>query len=249
MLSLVAARWGGQGHGEAGAQIRWSKDRATGGPGRRGRGRLCQPQGAGSSVRVTLHIWVPSSGPWPRAGLPALRNDKQEPLSGKGGEVAAWVRAPRAVRALPPANLRQSHSDWGDGRARLSWQECSWRDQATTGLNWASSSIWGLRRGVGNGNKGGMMRRRGGATTPSVALGTPAPQVRVGFGTHVGTQDSRVPDKVPCCFLLSAGEKGERRVGSKGPERDSTKLVRQAGTPGGEAWWCPCSRHSALPGL
>lgn len=52
-------------------------------------------------------------------------------------------------------------------------------------------------------------------------------------------------------MLLPAlgGETGERRVGSKGPERDSTKLVRQAGTPGGEAWWCPCSRHSALPGL
>ena len=30
ILSLVTALWGGQGHGEAGAQIGWSKDRATG---------------------------------------------------------------------------------------------------------------------------------------------------------------------------------------------------------------------------
>lgn len=29
----------------------------------------------------------------------------------------------------------------------------------------------------------------------------------VGFGTHIGTQDSRVLDRVPCRFLLSEGKR------------------------------------------
>lgn len=62
----------------------------------------------------------------------------------------------------------------------------------------------------------------------SVALGTAAPTGGRGFGTNVGTQGSRVPDKVPCHFLLSEGKR-ERCAGSQGPERVSTKLMRQAG--------------------
>lgn len=43
----------------------------------------------------------------------------------------------------------------------------------------------------------------------SVALGTAGPSGGRGFGTNVGTQGSRVPDKVPCHFLLSEGKQGK----------------------------------------
>lgn len=62
----------------------------------------------GTSVRVTLHIFVWPPGPWSRASLSAPGHNEQESLSGKGGQAGAWVRVPRAVSALPPADLRQS---------------------------------------------------------------------------------------------------------------------------------------------
>lgn len=55
----------------------------------------------------------------------------------------------------------------------------------------------------------------------------------MGFGTHTGTQDSRVLDEVPWHFLLSEGKK--------------VSDVGQV-APGGGVWRCPRSGHSAQPG-
>lgn len=60
-------------------------------------------------------------------------------------------------------------------------------------------------------------------------LQTPAPSGGRGFGTNIGTQGSKVPDKVPCRFLPLEGKLGEEVRAPRGPESVSTKLVRQAG--------------------
>lgn len=86
-----------------------------------------------------------------------------------------------------------------------------------------------------------MMTESGDRATISLLLwGYPPLRGGVGFGTHTGTQDSRVPEKVPCRFLLSEGRRW------KGAHRGSTKLVRQAGP--WEARGCLCPGHSAQPG-
>lgn len=83
-----------------------------------------------------------------------------------------------------------------------------------------------LARG-GEWERGRMMIGSGGGATISPHAGDirlSAGGVGVGFGTHTGTQDSRVLEKVPCHFLLSEGEKVK-----EGSIKGSTKLVRQAG--------------------
>lgn len=92
------------------------------------------------------------------------------------------------------------------GRSQLRWQECSGWYQATSGLSGVPSSIRGFWPRVGNGDRMRKWQRRdrlllccSGDTLP---LGG-----AVGFGTHTGTQDSGVLDKVPCHFLLSEGKK------------------------------------------
>lgn len=59
---------------------------------------------------------------------------------------------------------------------------------------------------MGDGNGEGI-RKRGGLLFSLLLQGHPPVKWRVGFGTHIGTQDSRVLDKVPCRFLLSEGKK------------------------------------------
>lgn len=45
-----------------------------------------------------------------------------------------------------------------------------------------------------------------GLLSPLLFQGHPPLRQRVGFGTHIGTQDSRVLEKVPCHFLLTEGK-------------------------------------------
>lgn len=191
---------------------------------------------------MTLQTWVPSSGPWPRASLSALRCDKQEPLSGKGGQVGAWVSAPRAVSALPSTNLRQSHSDWGDGRGQQRWQGMAGSTRPPLdsaghpAAHGASGEEWGMGTGCND-------EKRGWGYYSPLLQGHLPLRWGVGFGTHVGTQDSRVPEKMPCRFLLLEGK--VRGVGSKVPLRGSTKLVNG---PLGDTWWCPYPGHGVQSG-
>lgn len=147
----------------------------------------------GTSVRVTLHIWVLSPAPWPRAGLSVLRRDMREPLSGKGGQVGAWVRAPRAVTALPPANIRQPHAGWGGGQGPA--------DQAIVDPARHPAAE------VAGSEDGGWDVERGWAATLTAAPGTPSPHVGGGLWHTCQHPDSGVPPKVPCCFLLPEGKK------------------------------------------
>lgn len=158
-------------------------------------GRLAGHQDQGDPAYLGV---VP--GPWPRPGLSGSRRDKQEPLSGKGGQVGAWVRAPRAVSALPPADLRQSRSGWGEGRGPAG------------GTRRGSQPLMGplARRGNGGGLR--MWRRAG--PLCSAALGTPALQVEGGLGhthRHPGFQG---PRQVPCASCSQRGRRSDVRSGS-----------------------------------
>lgn len=132
----------------------------------------------------------------------------------------------------------------GGGRAPPSFRSAA-GGQGPAGLGWAPSSTQGPWRGAERWERG----------CGSVPWQTPAPSGGRGFGTNVGTQGSKVPVKVPCRFLPSEGKLGEDVRAPRGPERVSTKLVRQAGRqagrpPGGRgARWCPCPGHSAQLGL
>lgn len=119
-------------------------------PAPRGRG---QP---GTSVRVTLHMWVLSpgliyqhSGMIRKAGVVLGKRDSR-----------SRVRAPRAVYTLPPAKLRQLHPDWGDGRglaevARVQpavaghlRMQLGIQEQAGAAQTWFKpGSSWGLWQG------------------------------------------------------------------------------------------------------
>lgn len=57
-------------------------------------------------------------------------------------------------------------------------------------------------RGIGWGDE-----KRGWATIPSVPQGIPSPQVGGGLWHKHWYLDSRVPDKMPYCFLLSEEKK------------------------------------------
>lgn len=64
------------------------------------------PQGwgrPGTRLRVSLHTRELPAGCWCRADPPAPGDDEQEGLWGEGRQAGAGGRAPRAVRALPPA--------------------------------------------------------------------------------------------------------------------------------------------------
>lgn len=141
--------------------------------------------------------------------LSVLRPDKQEVLPGKGGQGGARLRAPRAVSALPPANVRQSHSDWGDGCGWQRWQECSWPAGGTRPpLDSAGHQVaYGASGKEGGRGIGWVMRRGDGLRFPLSLRGYPPLKWGVGFGTSIGTW---IPGCQTRCHIASCSQRKKR---------------------------------------
>lgn len=147
------------------------------------------------------------------------RKSSRESQTGRSGRQSSQGSA-----CSTACSFRRSRSDWGGGRAPPRCKSVA-RGPGPHGTGWATSSTQGPWQGAGRGDKSGAMGEgvrlcRSGDSRPLRWEGIWHKRWHPGF---------QGPRQGAMSLPALGGETGERCAGSQGPERVSTKLMRQAG--------------------